>query len=397
MATLRQREANRRNSLLSTGPRSPDAASAANGRTHGLSASKWLRDDERERLAERTAELEDELMPDNAAQRAVVAEIAAAVVRIESCDMDEENWRFHRAQRAEYYWDEDRQAEAEALMAKLDRNPSLYVRKLRQTLHGAQRLRRAFAALAALVAGGAAGEGEPARPLDAVSRERGFDLLGLEPEERQGATPLDLPGGRSGDDAALAAHQAALFAEQLADLDRLTSERYIELDQKMRLEAELGNFPGIDDQTRLIRRYRSEAQRRRDLGLKELRRLQDEADELDDDAWDSEFYRSRAATLLRSSPHPPASAPAPVKTEESRPVPQTQARPETATKPVQAEAATDANPVSAGAETPTNPQAGDSSPRPGQPDGSHGVRVGPRPQPPAADGYAQKAAHRTLH
>src|SRR6516165_12515379 len=98
-------------------------------------------------------------------------------------------------------------------MAKLHHNPSLYVRKLRQTLQGAQRLRRAFAALAGLVAPGAAGEGEPARPLDAVCRERGFDLLGLEPEERQGVTPLDLPGGRTGDDAALAAHQAALFAE----------------------------------------------------------------------------------------------------------------------------------------------------------------------------------------
>jgi hypothetical protein len=85
------------------------------------------------------------------------------MVRIESCDMDEENRRFHRAQRAEYYWEEDRQAEAEALMAKLDRNPSVFVRKLRQTLQGAQRLRRSFAALAALVAGGPAGE--PARPL----------------------------------------------------------------------------------------------------------------------------------------------------------------------------------------------------------------------------------------
>jgi hypothetical protein len=394
---MRQREANRRNGLLNKGARSPNAASAANGRTHGLSASKWLRDDERERLAERTAELEDQLLAQGPAECAVVAEIAAAVVRIESCDMDEENWRFHRAQRAEYYWEEDRQAEAEALMAKLDRNPSLYVRKLRQTLQGAQRLRRAFAALAGLVAAGAAGEGEPARPLDAVSRERAFDLLGLEPEERQGVTPLDLPDGRTGDDAALAAHQAAHLAERMADLDRLTSERYVELDQKLRLEAMLGNFPGIDDQTRLIRRYRAEAQRRRDSGLEELRRLQEEAD---DEADDDEFYRSRAGTLWRSVANP--SAGGPVKTEETRPVADPPARPEAAAQPVQAgQAVADPDPAAAArAEAPATPQAAESSPspRPGQPEpsGPHGLRFGPRPHPPFAGGHVQKAAHRTL-
>jgi hypothetical protein len=379
---------------LSTGPRGPNAASAANGRTHGLSASKWLRDDERERLAERTAELEYELMPDNAAQRAVVAEIAAAVVRIESCDMDEENWRFHRAQRAEYYWDEDRQAEAEALMAKLDRNPSLYVRKLRQTLQGAQRLRRAFAALAALVAGGAAGDGEPARPLDPVCRERGFDLLGLEPEERQGVTPLDLPGGRAGDDAALAAHQAALFAEQLADLDRLTSERYVELDRKLRLEAMLGNFPGIDDTTRLIRRYRAEAQRRRELGLKELERLQDEADESDYDASaEYEWFKSGFASSQAS--RRPSSPTAPVASAESGPALQPR---QEAAQPVVPAADGAADPAAAAprVETPANPQAGESSPRPGQPDGGGSAWIGPRRQPPPAESYVQKAAHRTL-
>jgi hypothetical protein len=394
MSTLRQREANRRNGLLNKGARSPDAASAANGRTHGLCASKWLRDDERERLAERTAELEDELMPDNAAQRAVVAEIAAAVVRIESCDMDEENWRFHRSQRAEYYWDEDRQAEAEALMEKLDRNPSLYVRKLRQTLQGARRLRRAFAALAALVSRGAAGEGEPGRPLDAVSRERAFDLLGLEPEERQGVTPLDLPGGRSGDDAALAAHQAALFAEQLADLDRLTSERYVELDQKLRLEAMLGNFPGIDDQTRLIRRYRAEAQRRRDLGLKELRRLQDENDEFDDDVSDEEFYRRTGSLWRRSSPTS-SFATGPAASAEARPM--SQPGPEAAQPPAPAaDAAAGSASAAPRVETPANPHAGESSPRLGQPDESGHLTIGPRRQPPPAESYVQKAAHRTL-
>jgi hypothetical protein len=308
--------------------------------------------------------------------------------------MDEENWRFHRAQRAEYYWEEDRQAEAEALMAKLDRNPSLYVRKLRQTLHGARRLRRAFAALAGLVAGGPAGE--PARPLDSVGLERGFDLLGLEPEERQGVTPLDLPEGRTGDDAALAAHQAAVFAEQLAELDRLTSERHVALDQQDRLEAMLGNFPGIDETTRLIRRYRSEATRRRDCNLAELRRLQDEADEFGDDAWDDAFARTTSAYLPRSSPCPSSPTP-PVAGASAAAVPVAQPPQEAAQPPVPAaDAAAELTPTASRVETPANSQAGESSPRPGQPDGSGRVWARPGPQPPQAESYVQKAAHRTL-
>jgi hypothetical protein len=267
----------------------------------------------------------------------------------------------------------------------------LYVRKLRQTLQGAQRLRRAFAALAALVAGGAAGEGEPARPLDAVCRERGFDLLGLEPEERMGVTRLDLPDGRSGDDAALAAHQAAVFAAQLADLDQLTSERYVELDQKLRLEAMLGNSPGIDNQTRLIRRYRAEAQRRRDLGLKELERLQDEADKFGDDPREDEDDRAGISLWTRfgSGPSPTP----PVASAKAGPVPQPPQ--EAARPPVPAADAAADRPVPR-VEAPANPQAGESSPRPGQPDDAGGASIGPRCQPPPPESYVQKAAHRTL-
>jgi hypothetical protein len=357
-----------------------------------LSASKWLRDDERERLAERTAELEAELKPEGSLQRDQAAALAAAKVRIESCDMEEENRRFHRAQRAEYYWDQDRRAEADTLLARLDRNPSLYAPRLRQTLHGAQRLRRAFAALAALVAGGAAGEGEPARPLDAVSRERAFDLLGLEPEERQGITPLDLPDGCSGDDAALAAHQAAVIAQELADLDQLTSESYVELDEQNRLETMLGNFPDIDNDTRLIRRYRSEAVRRADRALAELRRLQDEAAGRDKPAWEQEIDRMNADRLRRAnvgaSTRPPAAS--------AGAWPEPPPRPEPAEKPVPPAANVAEDPMPAGAQTTTAPQDVAPSPRAGQPGGSPGVRHGSMPQPPRAQSYLQKAAHRTL-
>jgi hypothetical protein len=301
-------------------------ASAANGRTHGLSASKCLLDDERARIAERTAELEEQLRPEGPEQKREVAEIAAADVRIEMCDLDEENWRHHRAERAEYYWEEDRRAEAEKVFARIDRKPAQTVRTLRQSLQGARRLRTAFAALAARIARPAAGE--PPRPLDEAGRARCFDLMGLDLEERggEGTSPLDLQGGPSGDDAALVAHQAAVIAAEIAELDALTSEKYQDLDEKNRVDIMLGNFPGIDQQTRLIRRYRSEAERRRDRHCAELHGLQDEAGMLDEDGFllDDEPAHTLADTIAhlrsrRAESHSEAAPPPEAETEAPAP------------------------------------------------------------------------------
>jgi hypothetical protein len=322
-------------------------ASAANGRTHGLSASKCLLDDERARIAERTAELEKQLRPEGPEQKREVAEIAAADVRIEMCDLDEENWRHHRAERAEYYWEEDRRAEAEKLFARIERKPAQTVRALRQSLQGARRLRTAFAALAARIARPAAGE--PPRPLDEAGRARCFDLMALDPEERGGAgtSPLDLPDGQAGDDAALVAHQAAVIAAEIAELDALTSEKYQELDEQNRVDIMLGNFPGIDQQTRLIRRYRSEAERRGDRHRAELHRLQDEAGMLDEDGflWDDEPADPLADMLAhveRLSENSKAAPPPEPQTGAESPAPEQAAAAETS-RPAPARPAPAAN------------------------------------------------------
>jgi hypothetical protein len=320
-----------------------------------------------------------------------VAEIAAASVRIESCDMDEENWRFHKAQRAEFYWDEDRRAEAESLMSELPHSPGTVVAFLRQSLHGAVRLRQAFTALGASIAGGPGGEGP--RPLDEAGRRRGFDLLGLDPEERLGITPLDLPFGTPAADAALAAHQADVIARELADLDRLTSERYVEFDEQNRLETELGNFFGIDDTTRLIRRYRSEARGRRNRALKELQRMQEAAEELALDEPEDEFLRRNAAKLLRAMPSGRTESPEKRTPAGPKPPPP---RPQAAAeKPAQAAGAGEgATPPSAGVVT--NPQAGGPAPGPGPRDEPQDDRRGREDWPPGAEEYVQKAAHRTM-
>jgi hypothetical protein len=304
MATMRQILANRRNSLLSTGARTPEGAvaSAANGRTHGLCASKMLRDDERKLIEEREAELAAEMQPEGALQKAQVAEIAAASVRIEMCRLEEENWRFERAERAEFYWDEDRRAEAQELAERLARKPALVVRKLRQTLQGAQWLRQEWAVLRALVNGGPGGS---PRPLDEAGRQRAFDLAGLSAEARLVSTRLDLPEGKpvEGDrDAALAAHQAAVIAIVIAELDQLTDQSRVELDQSNRFEIQLGNFPGVDRMTRLARRYEKEAVQRRDKAIEEFRRLQAAAAQAKKEAREREIaampLRQRIATQM---------------------------------------------------------------------------------------------------
>jgi hypothetical protein len=168
----------------------------------------------------------------------------------------------------------------------------------------------------------------------------------------------------------------------------------VELDEKCRFEAELGNFYGIDEQTRLIRRYRSEAVRRADKALKELRRLQEEAERLreEEEEWEDKIDRERAARVVKWSPVVAEMA----EREAARSTPQPPQ--EAAGKPVQAPAAAaSANPTPAGAETRSNPQAEELSPGPGQRDGFSAARPATGPQPPRAESYVQKAAHRTCN
>jgi hypothetical protein len=263
MASLRQIRANQANSRKSTGARTPEGrkASAANGTSHGLSATTCLRADEERLVDARLAELETELKPQGPTQRALVREIAAASVRIARCDREEQARRQHRERRAAAHWDDDRRAEAAELARSLPHEPALTLRKLRQTLHGAQWLRQAWAEL-----------GAHSRPLDDQGRQRAFDLLGLSLDRRQGATPLDLPAGsdHAARGAALAAHQAALITTQIAELDRRTSERFVAIDQANRLEAARGNVPVSDPMRRLFRRYRAEAVAQRDRALAEF-------------------------------------------------------------------------------------------------------------------------------
>jgi hypothetical protein len=275
MTTFRQIRANQQNATLSTGPRSP--GSEGNARTHGLSASKCISEEEKRLIETRLLELERELQPEGRLQHDEVAAVAAASVRLEMCQLEEESWRLHRAERAEFHWDADRQAEVMALVDKLPAKPQVIASRLRQTLRGSRWLLEEWRDLAWRVRGTGMPAAPAPAPLDETGRRRAFDLLGLSEERRQACTPLDLPGGGTGSEAEVAAHQDALIAGKIAELEALTDPEQVALDESIRIATVHSCGPGVDTQTRLIRRYETEARRARDRALENLAQLQETA------------------------------------------------------------------------------------------------------------------------
>src|SRR4051812_13320539 len=139
MTTLRQIEVNRRNSLYSTGPRSPDGKeqSRKNSLKHGLAgAGVVLPDDEAEAIARRRIEWDGALKPGNALEEWIADQLVVASVQIERCQQQDRNARAEQACRAEQSWDDQRRLAAEVLAAGLARDPATVAIQLRQTPQG---------------------------------------------------------------------------------------------------------------------------------------------------------------------------------------------------------------------------------------------------------------------
>src|SRR4051794_1310350 len=111
MTTPRQIEANRRNSLHSTGPRTPEGKeqSRRNALKHGVAgAGVVLPDDEQEAVAERLAQWHSSLRPWNALEEWIAEQAAVASVQVERVQHQERTLRAELARRAEDAWDDDR-------------------------------------------------------------------------------------------------------------------------------------------------------------------------------------------------------------------------------------------------------------------------------------------------
>src|SRR3954464_12155504 len=138
MASSRQILANRRNSTLSRGAQTPEGreSSAQNAITHGMSACKLAHPDDVPLVAARLDDWKVELHPVGPYQRPLAAKFVICSLREERCRMNEDAARCLLSCRAgRQTWDDDRNAEVEALAAGLARRPAVVASQLRRTTH----------------------------------------------------------------------------------------------------------------------------------------------------------------------------------------------------------------------------------------------------------------------
>ena len=282
MATLRQIRANQRNSRASCGARTLEGrrASARNSTVHGMTATTLPHEDELPLIEKCREDWLPELKAEGPVQMWVAERVIAATARIAWCDLQDEAWRYRKAERAALNWVGDRQVETAALGSRISNDPEVVGLKLRQTLDGSLWICRQLEVLAGLLARGAeAGdqEGEARASedgLNEVNKARACDLLGLSYEQRQGPTVLDLPAGST---LTIVAHQAAVIVAEIAALEQHADAVLAELDETDQTAARLDRGPGVDPTLRLYHRYRKDADRHRRAALAELRQMQSDA------------------------------------------------------------------------------------------------------------------------
>jgi hypothetical protein len=295
MTTLRQIEANRRNSLLSTGPRTPQGKeqSRRNALKHGLAgAGIVLPEDEAEAVAERQEQWHSALRPWNPYEEWLCEEIVVASIQIDRGRTEEALLRTELAERAGTSWDDDRRLAAEVLGSGLAKKPALVSRQLQQTTQGCAWLLERWEALG--------------RTLDAngdwtaAQKTLALDLLGTPSELRDGPTRLDPPPGSGA--SSPQAYRAALVAGEIQRLKDAQETVLEARDAREQLAAELGLDADAPRPLALLRRYLTACRRRFTWALNQLQR--------------GKSLRSRPTTTTPPAPAPspspsPAPAPAP--------------------------------------------------------------------------------------
>jgi len=161
-----------------------------------------------------------ELRPEGVNQTWLADRVIAASARILWAELQEDAWRFRKAERARLNCSGDRDVEVAQLANGLAKNPGVVALKLRQTLHGANWLSRQLGVLAGLLDRGA-------------------------PRENQASEGGGLQDG---------------------------------LDETDQTAAMLDRGPGVDSTIRLYDRYRKDAERVRTQALADLRQAQSEAE-----------------------------------------------------------------------------------------------------------------------
>src|SRR5450432_3188682 len=138
-ATEAQIAANRRNSALSTGPKTPEGKerSRRNALKHGLTGEGVaLPDEDAAEVASRFQELQEELLPSGLSSRLSLRRFAYLSVRLERCERLDTAVYSKRVRHADEDFVDHRMTRVEELAARLVYDPMTTARRLQNTPEG---------------------------------------------------------------------------------------------------------------------------------------------------------------------------------------------------------------------------------------------------------------------
>src|SRR5450432_3449049 len=138
-ATEAQIAANRRNSALSTGPKTPEGKerSRRNALKHGLTGEGVaLPDEDAAEVASRFQELQEELLPSGLSSRLSLRRFAYLSVRLERCERLDTAVYSKRVRHADEDFVDHRMTQVEALAGRLAYDPMTTARRLQATPEG---------------------------------------------------------------------------------------------------------------------------------------------------------------------------------------------------------------------------------------------------------------------
>jgi hypothetical protein len=245
-------DANRRNALRSTGPRTVEGKekSRRNSLIHGLSgAGVVMPHDQAQAAHERAQQWNSSLRPMNAFEMSLVETIAVESLRIERCRVEERIARDDRARRATTCWADERKAEIARIARALPNRPEETAARLCITSPGCDWMIDRWRALGHALDKTGTWTDEQA--------DLAMDLLGVDPGLRDLHTPLD-----PGDETSTVDHRQQLVDAQI---ERLLGRKDADLDaiEEDGREAAIRGLSAVDDRTLvLLRRYETASFRR---------------------------------------------------------------------------------------------------------------------------------------
>jgi hypothetical protein len=257
--TVKQIEANRRNSERSKGPRTEQgkARSRANACSHGMAGAGFvLPEDETELVAERAEEWSGHYPLRTPEDFWFLDQLALESVRVERCQDQERALLCRQRVRADCRWDNEKRFEASRLFGKLSKRPAEVWMELQMTSQGCSLLIDRWQSLLGLL--------KPGKPWEESTRSMALDMLGVLAEFREAPTRIDAQEGQDAVEV-----QKAIAAREIERLTGLKEDKLDGLDDLERELAVIGmNAPDRDVQ--LMRRYESACRRRFDAALRAL-------------------------------------------------------------------------------------------------------------------------------